>query len=147
MSISSNIRITFISKDNPYSTLVKLINAFATIHWTPENQKGNIVYLQLGDIDDYEWKEHQMDKCNMLNLFRQKLERNEHVGIELTKKPHFIGGDFLFYINNSLSIDLSVNRKMTDDGLTDINWYLREIYHVIKLAGFGIEGISFNEHC
>jgi hypothetical protein len=83
----------------------------------------------------------------MLNLFRQKLERHEHVGIELTKKPHFIGGDLLFYINNSLSIDLSVNRKITEDGLTDINWYLSEIYQVIKLAGFGIEGISFNEHC
>jgi hypothetical protein len=147
MSISSNIRITFVSKKDPYTTLVQLIDAFDFINWSPENQRGNIVYLRLGDIDDYEWQEYKMHKDDLLSLFKQKLERNEHVGIELTKKPDFIGGNLLFYLDNSLSMDLSNNRKITEGGLTDINWYLKEIHHAIKLADFSIEGILFSEHC
>lgn len=146
MSVTSRIKIVVYSKNDNHSTFYGLIMSLLSLGWTFENERGEKTFLPIGDIDDFEWKSEKIDTDSLLEIFRTKLNKNEHIGFELRKLPDNTGGDFLYYLDNTLVISLSINRKVLKNGFTNINWYINEFYTAINGAGCEVESIFFDEH-
>ena len=62
----------------------------------------------------------------------------------LTWRDSEIGGEFLIYPDGLILISLSINRKTSNEGFTDVNWYLSKILPPLRKS-FTIESIKFSE--
>ena len=127
--------------------IVTTINNLIKAGWSLSNGFDNITYLPLNDKDDYNWTSMPLEDSNDFFEVAQKKEREkEVVGVIMTIKGTIIGGEFLFFNKENLSININFNRKKLEFcEVTDINWYLEKIYPILDKIELGIEEVHFKE--
>ena len=127
---------------------VELIQRLLNFGWAL-NYNGKVSYLPLGDNDEFSWRAESISSESLLVILNEKEQRGELVGVVLTWKDSGIGGNFLVYNNGTLSISLSINRKLIEDiksGITDLNWYLVKLIPVFSRDGWQVESFGYEEH-
>jgi len=127
---------------------IKLIQRLLNYGWDL-NDNGKVSYLPLGDNDEFAWRAESISSESLLAILNEKEQQGELVGIVLTWKDSRVGGDFLVYKDGTLSISLSINRKIIEDvegEITDLNWYLVKLLPVFKCDGWQVKSFSYEEH-
>jgi len=143
MSVSSSIDIKLAPIVSPINIITKLLE----YGWTPDDN-GIVSYLPLGDVDSYEWKRENIKFPDLLEIIKEKMQGNETIGVVLTWKDTGIGGEFLFWNDGSVSINLSIRRKLIDSisNITDVNWYLTKLITALNVQETKIVSITYEEH-
>ncbi|MBS7532023.1 hypothetical protein IC619_016375 [Hazenella sp. IB182353] len=145
MSIDSGIYISVVSDSDEKFTKNFLMNLY-NYGWSFDDH-GQVSYLPIGDIDDYNWVSQTITLANLLKTVEKKEERNEVVGVNITWKDTQIGGDLLINPDGKISFSLTVNRKLFDEefGLVDVNWYLMRLIPPLANCDLYIDTISYEE--
>jgi hypothetical protein len=106
------------------------------------NHFGNIMFLPVGDKDDFDWQylsysdEHIEE---VLKVVRAKEAADELIGLVLMWQDSEVGTDLLLS-QNRMQASCMVNRKILPPPLsrvTDVSWYLERV-----LGGFGKQAES-----
>lgn len=106
MPSSASIDIElFLSAEN--IRVVDIINKFISYGWAL-NDNGQMSYLPLGDEDNFNWIRAELNKESLMNILVQKETQKEIIGIVMTWKDTGIGGEFLFWADGDISINLNV---------------------------------------
>ena len=147
MSILANITIHLTknkAKQNSLDKIETLINAGWTL-----NDHGKFSYLPIGDQDNFDW--HIQDDISFFQLteiIKAKEQSKETVGIVMTWETTLIGGTVLIYQNETISINLDINRKtiVFKDNyiITDFQWYLERLLPQLNET-FGVAHFSCGE--
>lgn len=109
---------------------------------------GYITFLPNNDSDDFNWQKEGSDQYDyVFNVLRNKEIGKETIGIVLTWKDTNIGGEFLFYHDGTIQINLNINRQISEifNKFSDINWYLNRLIPIFE-GSCKIESINWNEH-
>lgn len=143
MAVSSSITIQFCSK--LVVEQLDIIDVLNNAGWTTTDH-GKISYLPLGDTEMFDWQfQHDISHEELYSILNNKQAAGETIGIVMSWQNTNIGGIFLVYPNNEISISLSINRqKMLLENkysLTDFNWYLAKLLPPLENA-FGVECFS-----
>lgn len=146
MSTSSSLTFTVCPDINSFFMLTNIISAFEARHWSLENEEGKMTYLPIGDDDCYGWSSCAISRDIFASIIYKKFLADEIIGFEFTQKPNYVGGEILIFQDRKISLNLSINRKITKQGFTDINWYLNEIYLSLYSIGYSVGSISFDEY-
>ena len=150
MSISSSIDVRLYSSKKsvyPYDIYI----SFLKNGWT-DKINGMINYLPFDDNGMFNWQSAELSTQNIPLLINAKVKANETLGFMFIKQTDLppgkqIGVTLLYHVDTEVySIILSINRKKVSEEITDVNWYLSEIYKIIHHAGYEIESIKFEEH-
>jgi hypothetical protein len=110
------------------------------------NYDGAVFYLPIGDNDAFDWQRDEISDDALFDSLKEKEKNGELIGVTLIWKNTGIGGEFLFRLDGSMSIILSINRKKVEQGFTDINWYLSRIIPALTAGNINIESFEFSEH-
>lgn len=144
MSVSASIDVELNFKSN--TSMLVVIQSLLNFGWSFDYE-GSVFYLPVGDDDDFDWKRSDISTDVLLDIFRKKEQLGELIGVTMTWQETEIGGEFLFWHDASLSVNLSVNRKCVEEyGYTDINWYMEKIIPALKIDSIRVESFSFSEH-
>jgi hypothetical protein len=148
MSVSSSIDFRLYGNENENIPL-NIYFSFLENTWDRYNE--TISFFPVGDKDDCNWESHNLNNEDIKNLIEKKIKLKELIGFQLFKKlellpDDWIGVNLLFHEITYFSISLIINRKKTVEGITDVNWYLLEMYKIVHHAGYEIESIEFSEH-
>ncbi len=150
MSVSSSIDFKLLQgKENqisPINVIQKLLNYGWTLY-----DKGKISYLPIGDNGDFEWQWEDISLDSIMQVLSKKEHQKEVIGIVMTWRDTGIGGTFLFWTDRTLTINLTINRKMIVNDLysiniTDINWYLEKLLPVFHKGDILIDSFTYQEH-
>lgn len=148
MSVSAYLEVKLSHPQIKKMSSVELIQRLLNQGWAL-NYDGEVSYLPLGDNDEFAWRAESISSESLLAILNEKEQRGELVGVVLTWKDSGIGGDFLVYNDGTLSVSLSINRKLIEDvesGITDLNWYLVKLLPVFSGDGLQVESFSYEEH-
>lgn len=97
----------------------------------------------LGD-EDYSWTEYTTVVEEAKSLLVSKQNANEVGGIELFYNNTDIGIEIIMFIDNQISISLSINRKTKLKSHTDVEWYMKKILLPLE-EHLDIENFEFIE--
>jgi hypothetical protein len=158
MSVSSTIHFSIYAPLNGtplrQNTPCDIFLSFIENGWKYENN-GIVHHLPLGDKEVYNWQDAVFSLNEIKTLIEKKLKAYETLGFTLVKKLDSLlneeigetGIDLLYFIDyKSYSVLLTTYRKKTTEGITDVSWYLSEIYKIVRHAGYEIEFVEFTEH-
>ena len=121
-----------------------IIKALILSGWNAVNN-GKILYLPLGDEDDFDWQEKALNQSDIFSIIEQKERNNEIVGVGITWKDTAIGGTLLINPAFDISFSLTINRKRLFDNVTDVNWYLERLLPCLETDLMTVEHFSFSQ--
>lgn len=114
---------------------VLLLHSLVRDGWVP-NDEGYIVFIPKGDNDLFDWQSSSPEEeARVWAELELKSASQEVLGLVLTWNEEPIGGEFVVRPDMSLSISLSINRRITEIGLTDVSWYLDRIVPTLQKIG------------
>lgn len=143
MSVSASLDIKlFGDKDFPPSELLSVLGGYGWSFF----YEGSARYLPLGDDDDFDWKKDSVSEDELVAIVREKESLGEQVGVVMVWDDSGIGGEFLFRSPGEVSFNLSINRKVDECYITDVNWYVQKIVPAFIGAGFNVESLEFSQH-
>lgn len=130
------------SLTTPLSVFQRLIEG----GWTT-NDHGGVTYLPVGDSENYDWKTASLTLSNIHDLFIEKQNSSEVIGIVLTIQPDNIGGSLVFYPSQLLTFSAIINRrKLALSGSTDFSWYIdRLVPSLCQGEGISVSSITASE--
>lgn len=151
MSVYASIDIHLSKIVGKPRSSVEIIQALKDFGWGFSNSK-YIAYLPLGDKDEFDWQEKEVSFEKVINMFKEKEEAHEIIGVLMTWKDTYIGGEFLFWPDDryeTFTIHLSSNRQtiiLYDDyEITDFQYYLQKILPSLNKI-WTVEFFEFREH-
>ncbi len=151
MSVSTSIDIHLSKNEKMHRPTIEIIKVLINFGWTLSNN-GYMGYLPLGDRDDFDWQEKEINFETLTNILKAKEEANEVVGVIMTWKNTGIGGTFLFWTNEryeTFTMGISVNRQVitlqNNYKITDFQWYLPKLLIPLNKAWI-VEYFSFYQH-
>ena len=148
MSISASIDVKFVTSEDKGNSIGGIVIGLLNNGWTL-NDNGKISYLPVGDDGDYNWVSESINIDELINILDEKERRNESIGVSLTWGDTNIGGTLLIWDKESLSFNLSINRKIINQdssmGITDVNWYLEKLISGLINEKFKVESFSFKQ--
>lgn len=104
------------------------------------NDHGSIVFLARGDDDDFDWQScDRGEESSVWAELEWKAQHQETLGLVLTWHEENVGGEFIVRPGLSLSMSLSINRRMTARGITDVSWYLDRLVPSLEQLGSVVE--------
>lgn len=124
--------------------MVGLIEVLCSYGWG-FNYDGMVFYLPPGDKDSFSWVRGLVSDEELIKILKQKERNSESIGVTMIWASSGVGGEFNLFPDGLMSVNLSVNRKITDQGFTDVNWYLEKVVYPIRHASVRIESIEFTE--
>lgn len=145
MAVLASIDVNLITSFGRVSTK-KVLMSLYDFGWSFDDH-GKVSYLPIGDEDNFSWKSEQMSTEDLLEIIELKEKMSEVNGVTMTWKNTGIGGDFLFWTDGNISINLTVNRKLIDDEIkiTDVNWYLTKLLPPLKQNDVYISSFRYEE--
>ena len=147
MSVSASIDVKFITSEAKGGSIVDIVKGLINNGWKL-NDNGKVSYLPVGDSDDYNWVTDSISIDELMNILDEKERRNESIGVSLTWGDTNIGGTLLIWDKESLSFNLSINRKMIDKssiGVTDVSWYLGKLISGLISERLKVVSFSFQQ--
>lgn len=145
MSIAASIDIKYII--GQYGN-IKVINKLLQYGWSL-NDNGVASYLPFGDEDDFNWRSENISFDNLMAILQKKEQSGELIGVVLTWKDSGIGGQFLFWNDGHISINLTLKRKMIETSttkITDVNWYFTKLLPIFNEVELLVESLAYEEH-
>lgn len=141
-SLDFNLNISKADKNYP----VDLLREFFRYEWVCQ-ENGKVFYLTDSSEDEFDWEYEVLDEAEILKILERKSILGEIVGVAMTWKDSYIGGQFIFRPDLSCSILLNINRVINDStGMTDVNWYLEKVVSVFQSFGIVLEKVAFTEY-
>ena len=116
--------------------LVDVIEKFQQIGWKLSDAGGKSEFLPLGK-NDFEWITKDIAEYELFETVRKKAECKETVGVHLFYSNGVEGISFLAEKTNSITLGLSINRKIAINRHTDFPWYFENL--IAKLWNAGVE--------
>lgn len=113
------------------------------------NNDGIISYVDVGDIDTFDWKSMDINEVEKLySVIKKKIQNRENPGVFLLIPPERVGFSLTYVINeNTLSFLLTYNNKRLSftEYWTDVSWYLGKILKPLDNYGIRYYSIQFYE--
>ncbi|GBG56948.1 hypothetical protein SPFL3102_02313 [Sporomusaceae bacterium FL31] len=145
MSVSASIDIKLTVRNGIISK-VTLIQKLLDFGWT-FNDSGKITYLPIGDEDKFDWQSENISVDMLLMILREKVQRDELLGIVMTWKGTGVGGNILLKKTDELTFCLTINRRtISGSNVTDVNWYLVKLLPAFSQSDSTVESFSYEEH-
>ena len=144
MSTLASLDIKLSRKKAIQISTESIIKALMSNGWNILNN-GNILYLPLGDQDDFDWQENALNQSDFFNIIEQKVRKNEIIGVGITWKDSVIGGTLLINPAFDISFSLTINRKRLFSNVTDVNWYLEKLLPCLETDLMTVERFSFSQ--
>ena len=149
MSVQASILIEFLNSSQNYIKTTDLINLILKSGWTL-NDHGGISYLPIGDNGDFDWFiQAHITQNELMQILKEKEKKKELIGIVLTWQNTNIGGSFLFYPSNEISVSLNIDRKIlygiNNFKMTNSNWYLLRLIPIFYENNIVIKSFTFDE--
>lgn len=146
MSVSANIDLRLAFPNKPETFMMTDIQLLLSFGWS-FNDGGTATYLPVGDNDNFDWQRVAISDANLLDILWKKEKSGELMGVAMTWQNTGIGGEFLFFQDGLISLNLSINRKKIKGyKYTDINWYIERIFPALNKDQTRIESFSYSEH-
>ena len=144
MSTLASLDILISKRGQGAISAVEILQLLFIKGWNATNN-GKILYLPLGDDDDFDWQEQQLSISELLNIVSQKEKQGEIIGVGVTWESTMIGGTLLIHSNCSLSFSLTINRKQLVSNITDVSWYLERILPCFETDTTIVEKFTFSQ--
>ncbi|MCS4300231.1 MULTISPECIES: hypothetical protein [Acinetobacter] len=142
--MTTSADLTLKVSDENYSS-IQVLKCLYQAGWS-FNDHGLKGYLPVGDNGSFNWCFEEISDEDLFLILERKHKINELIGVAMTWESSNIGGEFLFNTENSITINLSTNRQLFLENITDVNWYLERIIPFISEMKLKITNISFEEH-
>lgn len=129
--------------------IVDIIKLFDEIGWRYYDSGKNIVYLPLGDDDNFDWQKKFLSKNELHKLINSKQNNFEQIGLNLYCENSEEGLILLAKNTKEIVIDLNINRRTVEnnrESITDIGWYFNNIIQRLKEKGCPVDYIKFEEY-
>lgn len=145
MSISSSIDLQLSEKENSSNFVIKSIFELTSLGWI-FLEEDMICYLPPNDNDEFNWVQESISKDYFFKIIQEKEANKELIGVVMTWENSGSGGQFLFYPDKTVSINLSINRQMHKKlNWTNVNWYIERLIPAFS-GWIGVESVEFLEH-
>lgn len=133
MSVSATLDIHFSLPVQP----LQVLQLFAQHGWTWRDAAGQVFYLPLHDVDEYNWQLQPLPDEQLFSLIALKQQAGEVVGLSMCWLDSGIGADFLFFEPTCLSLKLMINRQQLPNScMTDFAWYLPRVFPVLDAGAY-----------
>ena len=141
MSHLSTISIEF-TKPAKFGDILSILLAFG---WTL-NDHGQICILPVGNADISDWVFMEYDQAKAWQIIREKVDKDEDVGIVITWQDTLIGCAVTLKPGENIRFALNVHRQELPDcgHFTDVSWYLSKLIPALSYL-HTISSISWNE--
>lgn len=131
MSIQSVL--TFRFQEEPLAVLRHLLNG----EWEILNATEGGLWLPVGAVDVGDW-EVIPPESQLWEALREKSRREEELGVTIGWRgsPH---GAALRLGTEEGNLSVSINRRITKEGVTDVSWYLGRILPFLTVSEWSWE--------
>lgn len=150
MSVSASISVQLERRNNKKIFATQLIQAFIIGKWRIQD-RGKILYLPLGDDDNFAWQYNEITIDELLDIVDKKESCREIIGLLMLWDRTDIGVHLLIHSELQISFSIDVNRKIINNldnvNITDVNWYLEKIIGLLRKSNYIVESFSFEEYC
>ena len=149
MSVSLLFEFRVVKREN--FTSVNLIESFLKEGWNLYSEKGEIIYTDIGDIDDYDYKANRISEKEYFNIVIQKERNNETIAFTL----YWLEADDRYRIDVLITPQFEIlispddeTKKMIESEIKilDVNWYLYRILMTLTNNNILVEGYSFQQY-
>lgn len=147
MSVSLLFEFKIVKEE--YFNSVNLIECFLEQGWSLYSEQGEIIYTDVGDMDDYDYQANYMREEEYFNIVTQNeknkeiiafclywLENNDRYRVDVMITPQF---EIL------ISPDDETKKMIKSDlNILDVNWYICRILMTLSSSGILVESYSFS---
>ncbi len=128
-----------------HSNTNELVQAFLDAGWSLHSPylEGQTNYLPLGDEDCFDWCSSPLSSNELSELIHNKEQAHELIGLELYWQQSNHGVILLIKNKLEFSILATINRRKTEQGFTDINWYVAQLLETIQHLPSQIAFLNF----
>ena len=149
MSVSLLFEFRIVKREN--FTSVNLIESFLKEGWSLYSEKGEIIYTDIGDFDDYDYKANYISEEEYFNIVIQKERNNEIIAFTLYwleaddryRIDVMITPQFEILISPSDEVKKMINSEIK---ILDVNWYLYRILRTLTNNSILVESYSFQQY-
>ena len=83
MSITYNFKITIVKRENANLLSMNIIDSFLENGWSLYSEKNEIIYTDIGDNDDFDFKAKSMSKNEYFDIVNQKEKHHEIIAVAM----------------------------------------------------------------
>lgn len=150
MSITYNFRITIAKRGDVNLLSMKIIDSFLETGWSLYSEKNEIIYTDIGDNDDFNFKAKSMTKNEYFDIVNQKEKKHETIAVALFYLEEYYRYRIDIMITPEFDILISpddITKKMISSSLNilDMNWYLCKIIPTLINKNILVEGFSYTQ--
>ncbi len=126
--MEASITLFFYGKTN---NIIDILNLFKKSGWGLLNKEGEMEFLPIGDIGEFEWVNKKNTEEELYTIISQKMVRNEMIGINLFFQNGVEGITLMTEDAHKIVLGLSINRRLINSVNTDMGWYFENL--ILKL--------------
>ena len=150
LSITYNFRITIAKRKNVNLLSMKIIDSFLEVGWRLYSEKNEIIYTDIGDNDDFDFKAKSMSRKEYFDIVNQKEKHHEIIAVALFYLEEYNRYRIDVIITPEFDILISpddATKKMLSShlNLLDMNWYLCKIMSALTNENILVEGFSYTQ--
>jgi len=149
MSIAASIDVKLVKYSSRCVVQKEIVQILLDYGWSL-NDNGKMTYLPVGDNGAFSWVSEDISTNFFMETLQKKEKLGENIGVNLTWKNTNVGGSFLFFDDNVLSVTLTINRKIfirkNNLEVTDVNWYLERLLPPLNAEDLRIGHFAYEEH-
>ena len=150
MSITYNFKITIVKRENANLLSMNIIDSFLENGWSLYSEKNEIIYTDIGDNDDFDFKAKSMSKNEYFDIVNQKEKHHEIIAVAMFYLEEYYRYRIDVIITTEFDILISpddITKKMLSSSLNilDMNWYLCKIMPALIKKNMLVEGVSYTQ--
>ena len=132
-------------------TSVNLIECFLKEGWSLYSEEGEIIYTDVGDIDDFDYQANCFSEQDYFKIVSQK-ERNSEI---ISFRMYWLEQNDRYRIDVLITPQLEIlispddeTKKMLEPELKmlDVNWYFYRILMTLSNSGIIVESYCFKQY-
>lgn len=129
-------------------SVLEILEMYLANDWNL-NDNGHISIRPLGDKDDFNWIQLQLEQMRELrDIIRNKVIADEDPAVVLVMNRMEVGAAVTFYPkNHRINFLLDIGKKMHPElpAWTDVSWYLPSICKPLLAGGLIVSQVEFTE--
>ena len=150
MSITYNFKITIVKRENANLLSMNIIDSFLENGWSLYSEKNEIIYTDIGDNDDFDFKAKSMSKNEYFDIVNQKEKHHEIIAVAMFYLEEYHRYRIDVILTPEFDILISpddITKKMLSSSLNilDMNWYLCKIMPALINKNMLVEGVSYTQ--
>lgn len=150
MSITYNFRITIAKRGNVNLLSMNIIDNFLKTGWSLYSEKDEIIYTDIGDNDNFDFKAKSMSKNEYFDIVNQKEKNHEIIAVALFYLEEYYRYRIDIMITPEFDIlispdDMTKKMLLSSLNILDMNWYLCKIMPALINENMLVEGFSYTQ--